>query len=107
MRRADHITLALVLVAAGYSPAAITCRAMVAPDPVHREATRRDEARVTVTHETERRTNRAAPHTDAELPARIRAVEPVETCETVAPHASLYRAVFLAPPSQRGPPALG
>ncbi len=112
MRRADTLVtteralaLALVLVAVGYAPAAISPRALAALAPVHREATESSETR-SVTVEDEYQTNRAAPRTDVELLARIPVVESGEPSAPCAWHLTPYRPVFLSPPSQRGPPAL-
>jgi hypothetical protein len=110
MRRADHLTnteraltLALVLVAAGCAPTSLPCRDLVlprtasasstpAPAALRQEAAQPGDLR-NASHEVEllARTNAAATSAD----------------ETGARRTTPYRSTFLAPPSQRGPPALG
>jgi hypothetical protein len=114
MRRADHLTnaeraltLALVLVATGYAPATAAYRDLLVPRTAATDTTpaparsRLDaacsrEARVRKP-QSERRHDRVVPRIDVELPTRLHA----------APPATPYQSVFLAPPSLRGPPALG
>ena len=110
MRRADHLTnteraltLALVLVAVGCAPTSLPCRDLVlprtapssaapAPADVRQDAARAGDLRA-VSHE-------------VELLARTRTALPSASAAG-ARRTTPYHVVFLAPPSQRGPPALG
>ena len=107
------LTLALLLVAAGYTPGGIPFRDLFLPRsaspgtaPAHalpgREAPQADEAR-DVSHEREH----GAQNTDVELPAGATVVSHDASRDAAEPGTTPYRFLFLAPPSQRGPPALG
>lgn len=110
MRRADHLTnteraltLALVLVAAGCAPASLPCRDLVLPRTTSSSAT---PAPVAFRQETARPGDlRNASH-EVELLARTDAPA-TSARKTGARRPTPYRPALLAPPSQRGPPAIG
>ena len=120
MRRAHHptsteraLTLALVLVASGYAPGALPLRDLVLPRPdaapaaSRHDAARSGETRY-ATRESERQPDRVAPHAEAGLFDHSSATALERPAATDAPLAAAHhRSVFLAPPSERGPPTLG
>jgi len=116
MRRAEHLmtteralTLALVLVAVGYAPGAISYAlqrsASIGLTAVS-TSSRSSEAR-TAACKSEHRLNRVAPTTDGEVPTGTPAVPAGESCEIAAPRTTPNPFAFLTPPSERGPPTLG
>jgi hypothetical protein len=106
VRRTDQLThteraltLALVLVAAGYAPRAVVLP-WAAAHSSQQEATQSGEVRNA--SDTGEHRREKAEVLDRTPPA------PLEGGPwTAAPAGTPYRSIFLAPPSQRGPPALG